>query len=73
MASNNSKQNLSRKKVEEIQQNFMYANAGLAGYDKNYLKFSSKKRNIEDILVYQALRDQKKMELLMKVRELRHV
>ena len=44
-----------------------------ATYDKNYFKIHSKKKNIEDILVYQALRDQKKMELMMKVRELRHV
>lgn len=44
-----------------------------ASYDKNYFKIHSKKKNIEDILVYQALRDQKKMELMMKVRELRHV
>jgi len=43
-------------------------------YENKYFKIHSKKRNnIEDILVYQALRDQKKMELMMKVRELRHV
>jgi hypothetical protein len=29
--------------------------------------------NIENILIYQSLKEQKKMELLMKVRELRHV
>ena len=73
MGTNNSKQNLSKRKVEELQQNFMYANTNVGGYEKNFLKIHSKKRNIEDILVYQALRDQKKMELLMKVRELRHV
>ena len=43
-------------------------------FEKKYFKIHTKKRNnIEDILVYQALRDQKKMELMMKVRELRHV
>ena len=42
-------------------------------FENKYFKIHSKRKNIEDILVYQALRDQKKMELMMKVRELRHV
>ena len=32
-----------------------------------------KRNNIEDVLIYQALREQKKNELLIKVKELRHV
>lgn len=43
-------------------------------YEQKYFKIHRQKRNkVEDMLVYQALRDQKKMELMMKVRELRHV
>ena len=34
---------------------------------------SLKRNNIEDVLIYQALREQKKNELLIKVKELRHV
>ena len=42
--------------------------------ENKYFKIHMKKKNnFEDFLVFQALRDQKKMELMMKVRELRYV
>lgn len=34
---------------------------------------SKERAHIENILVYQSLREQKKQELIMKVRELRNV
>jgi hypothetical protein len=42
--------------------------------ENKYFKIHQKKvDNIEDILIYQALREQKKVELIMKVKELRYV
>lgn len=67
----NNRESVGRAKVEQMEKDFVAANTD--GYGKNYFKLHSRKKGIEDILVYQALRDQKKMELLMKVRELRHV
>ena len=41
--------------------------------EQKSIKIHTIKKEIEDILVYQALREQKKAELIMKMRELRHV
>ena len=56
-----------------IEQILAQKNAQENGDGKYQINMGKDRTNIENILIYQSLKEQKKMELLMKVRELRHV